>query len=783
MKFPKDCPFHSPSNNFFSDQRKFTDEDFLTAFDLNYRPLSKVKAAIEKNDLAAAKKEILKHFRNRKYPRVARFRTDPHWSDWGEMTVVKRAELLAENKVATETGKIVDMGGGPTEHGGIDWEQVRKAKQVVLRQGSIGTISEAWEQTRDSKHAESFQRWIRSYVAALPFVLEDGFHKEAFAAFGGKGHEQLSSCYVTFAWASALDSGLFRTEGVLPDDFAFFFLKHFYFLAFQYNRFLGASWRADNHHLMERGVHTYFMGVQFPEFKAAKALEDYGREITLQHFEHNLLADNTGSEHCLAYQYRCFIRYALPDSVGLANGKDLLGKARRKRLSDWLEFQGWLTAPDGRQPDHGDGAGSELQEVVAESGAMYGSAISKGISESLKLKPEINPAFSDKWKKLAGRLPKETCCIYPRGGHFVLRNNWSPDSHFLWLGIKNESLYDIHTHWDIFDFMLSSYGKRLIGDPNGRTYGAKQKGSDSRGYYFSMDAHNGVVINEDILTSYRALALPRAWGRQPPRIISAATCINQGGSVDYGTFVHDGYRPILHRRDVLQVRGRYYIITDGSTRDFKGFNTVFAGEGDIRPHIYRQNLHFEVGVGVEKWKEAGSLKTTCSDGGNVLIVPEPFENLSCNIKADPYLEASDDVEFRDCKVGEIIRDTMGQCFFSTIYRPFLNSDAPDLSVVALTPKKTPFRNDEYHAIAIRDGDFQDVWFVQREQIKPKMRQIDEAGFKFETDAACLFLSFKGGKLVTAFRCGGSRVNWNGKPLKVPSYPLKVFKILPRLACH
>jgi hypothetical protein len=751
------------------DQRRFSDQDFWQTLDLNYKPLLQVRAALKAGDEAKAKSCLIHYFRNRRKPTITQFRTDNHWSDWGELTIEKRADLLCRNRIAETARKVVDANGGSEKSGGIDWQKALTATHTILRQGAMATLTCAWEQTGKKKYALALQRWIESYVKGVPFVLAEGFHKEDFFLFGGVGHEQLNGCYLIFVWADILNSKLMRTEGVLSDDFWFLFIKNFRFLASQFSRFLGATWRADNHHLMERGTVPFFLGVQFPEFRLAAKMEDYGRKMILRHFDYNVLADHVGSEHCTSYQYRCFIRYALPDSVGLCNGRDLLGKQRREKLKDWLEFQGYITAPDGRQPDLGDGAGPTLDSIIEESGALYRSSVLKGISRSLEIKSKVNPAFEKGWQATSSKPPRQTSRIYPYGGHLVLRDAWSRKANFLWMGIKNRSLYDAHTHWDIFDFVLCAHGRRFLGDPNGRS--KLKKNSPGRGYYFSMDAHNCLIIDDDILTSYRALQ--KHWGRQPPRIISAETCF--ADEVDYATFVHDGYRPLLHRRDVLLVRGRYVLMTDGITMDFTGFNALAGLEGDIRPHHYKQRLHFETGISVRKGKAHGSLVTDLKSGPNLLVVPEPFENLKASIEPDSFLQEGSNAELRGCKIGDIERQTMGACFFSTIYRPFVGSRAPGVKVSSLTPKRTPYRNDHHHAVLIRDGAYTDLWFVQRNKNRPTKTMVEGDGCRLETDAASVFISRKNGKVVTAFRIGGSFVRLNGRSVASRSRKLTVHR--------
>lgn len=755
------------SNDLLNDERSFTDEEFFAGLDLAYKPLKALKEAVAKGDLPAARAAVLLHFRTRTRPVVTRYHTDPHWSDWGKITVCMRADALVENKCYEDEKTAIDISGGPREQGGIDFRRAFKITHEIRRQGSMATLAHAWSlaQTPEQKHryADALQRWIRGYLAAAPFIVSPEFHRETFGEFGGPNREQLTSCYVLFHWGDVLDSPLFRTPGALPDEFAFLLLKQYWFLAFQFTRLLGASWRADNHHLMERGVAPYYLGVQFPQFKRAAEMEEYGRLIIMRHFDHNVLADNVGSEHCSAYNYRCFIRYAMPASIARANGRSLLGKARERRLQEWLEYHAYICAPDGRLVDTGDGEGSSLYRIAEESGAMFGNRCVKGVLEGLRGDGLVNPAFQARWDRVRPSLPKHPSRIYPQAGHLVMRDGWKSDSIFLHMAIKNHSLYNIHTHWNTFEFTLAAHGKRLIGNPTARTYGMPQ--GLTRGFYFSMDAHNTLIIDDDSVKSHRALA--NAWGLQPPRIATAHTCLN-AGTFDYATFTHRGYLPLIHRRDVLFVRGRYAIMTDGITMDFAEFNTVFDREGDIRPHTYRQRIHFETDVAAEAGPQPNSiLARDAASSAGVLIVPEPFEELRTAIGPSEYMQALSNSSFQGYRMADIFRGTIGACFFSTVYYPFAG-ETPDVTVASLTPKTTPYRDDPCHAIRIDDGCHTDIWFTQRDVDKPITHKVEQGGIKLETDAACLLVSMKQGKVVDAFQCGGRRSMLNGRPLRAKS---------------
>lgn len=748
------------------DQRTFTDTEFWAGLNLDLPAMAGVRALHAAGKLAAAETALVGHFRTRKSPRISPFHTDLFWEDWPAMPVTRRADIFLSEKVIVPSEHSVlpiVLSGKPGDPHGIDWQTARGAGMAVTRMRLLAEMVASYARTGNRKYAAGVEWWLRALAEQIPFVLDPGFHSDEYAAFGGHGHEQLDSCYRMFAWGDMLQSRLFLTPGVLSDSFWFWVLKQMWFFHMQFSRFVGAPFRADNHHSMERGVTPYILGVQFPEFAHAVEMEIYSQEIIRRHFDHNVLKDGTCSEHSLSYQYRCFIRFALADSVARLNGRDLLGPVRRRRMQRFLLFQGLACAPDGRQPDVGDGEGTSIDEVVAESGAMYGSPELKAIDQAIGTgKHPVNLAYVTGLQKVKPRLPKELAAVYPIGGHMMLRDGWRRDANFLWMGIKNGSLYNIHTHWDTLSFAISSYGRTLIGDPVGRTFGRME--GLARGYYFSMDAHNGLIVDDDILTSHRALA--KWWGGQPPRIDSAFTMFDPRNGIDYASFSHPGYRPLMLRRDVLFVHGRYFLITDGVTMDFHGFNTVFGTLGDIRPHEYIQPLQFEEEVPVSVREKDSALITGLPNGPNLLVVPEPFENLQVTIRRNEYIAALNPPP-GECLVGEFRRKTIGKCFFSTVYRPFRggSSAAPELSVRSLTPRAGPYRQDDFHGVEIRDKARTDYWVVQRNRLKPQYVEVAQAGVTIRTDAAVAFVSIHG-RTVSGFQCGGRFVELNGKRMPV-----------------
>ena len=465
------------------------------------------------------------------------------------------------------------------------------------------------------------------------------------------------------------------------------------------------------------------------------------------------------------YNYRCLVRYALPLSVARSNRRDLLDANRESRLKNWLTFFVMNCAPDGRLVDTGDGRAPELYRIAEESGSLLNHRVTKGVVQSLAQAHPVNPAFQKDWDLLPAELPSQLSAVYPYAGHLAMRDGWDANAMFLHTAIKRDSLYNIHSHWNIFEFTFASNGKRLIGNPTAATYTRPQ--GLTRGFYFSMDAHNTLIIDDDNLKDHRALV--RSWGLQPPRIDRAHTALNLDGRFDYASFSHFGYDPLRHRRDILMVRGRYVLMTDVIDMDFKNVNSVFALEGDIRPHLYRQRVHFEKNVSARSGSLNGSVIAKDNDSAaGVYIVPEPFEALSTVVGDSEYMKALNDPEFSGYAMADIFQKTIKSYIFSTLYQPFINQP-PKITVRSLTPKTTAFRDDRFHAIRIDHSSGYDIWFVQRDIDHCERRRIDAGDAILETDAAVLFISFINSRVENGFVIGGTVCEINGSAVDLPRY--------------
>jgi len=139
----------------------------------------------------------------------------------------------------------------------------------------------------------------------------------------------------------------------------------------------------------------------------------------------------------------------------------------------------------------------------------------------------------------------ETSVQYPDGGYYVLKGN---PFHLVFdcgpVGMAGRQLAT-HGHSDLLSFCLDVNGEPFIVDPGSGTYTENKEIHD---YFRSTSGHNTIAID-----GQDQCGLAGTWTLQKhPK----ATLLSweTGSAVDRVCGEHDGYRPIVHRREIQLVK-------------------------------------------------------------------------------------------------------------------------------------------------------------------------------------------------------------------------------------
>jgi len=149
--------------------------------------------------------------------------------------------------------------------------------------------------------------------------------------------------------------------------------------------------------------------------------------------------------------------------------------------------------------------------------------------------------------------------VFPDGGYAVMRSGWSPHDH--------QMIFDVgplgcpisggHGHADLLAIQCSAFGKRFLIDAGTYGYTAEPEWRD---FFRGTAAHSTVMIDG---TGQAQPAGPFAWRSRPAARLRDWVTSEQFDFADAG---HDAYSglpdPVRHRRRVLFVKPRYWIVVD-----------------------------------------------------------------------------------------------------------------------------------------------------------------------------------------------------------------------------
>jgi hypothetical protein len=628
----------------FADQRTVTDDEFLDHLRLPGVFGRRLAAARTRGDRPAIVGAVADHYRTRRGPRWPFYM---HGSPWMEINgrgeTMEKADALLSDRFRSSWPPFqqVDLS---KPGGGIDWKKGQDQVYGSLsRCTGVAELSTAFALTGDVRYIAKARDLIRAFVTENPFVLEEGFFEDHDRYFGG-GFDNSGDVYSrSKRWVDLMHCGALHVPGVFSDEDVFWLIKQLWFYAMQYYRLVGDVLRRDNHHLTDHGGAAFFYGVMFPEFTVAKEMRAEGMRVVRHHVTANLLDDGCYAEHCTRYQYHITYMIFAPYALAKANGIPLLNAKQERLFAQWMEFVANACKPDGIQVEFGDEFGGSLAQLFCINATPAMTPRLAAMARALGYEPgklsyqtpaELGKSFA-KWQ--AGTAPRiglspwfthgrkaaapaksalpDGTVRYPQGGFSFFRSSWDAKADYLAVAHYADSLPHSHTHWDMMSFVLHTQGQTLIGDPATWLYTDERSfdpdtARDNRGYLYSVDAHNCLVMNDDTLKPLKALGHGCCWGGFPPK--HGAGLFEAGGAIEVDELWHDAYAPTRHRRFVIHLRGIGFAFVD-----------LLGRTGlDLRPHQYSQRFHCEGDVELSATSAAaGDPLRVARAGASAVLVP------------------------------------------------------------------------------------------------------------------------------------------------------------------
>lgn len=418
-------------------------------------------------------------------------------------------------------------------------------------------LGQAYRLTGDERYAETFAGDVRAWMRANPPGIGINWASSLEVALR----------LISWCWAFLL----FRQSTVLSPELFVEMLGGIQAHASHVEKYL-SYYFAPNTHLTGEALGLFYAGVVFPELRAARRWRALGARILTEQMERQVLPDGVYFEQSTCYQ-RYSIEIYLHFLILATRNGAAIPTAVGERLQRMLDFLLAVRGPDGSMPQIGDADGGwllplsirapdDVRGVFSTAAALFGRSdyawAARGAApetfwllgaEGVKAVEALTPAPP---AMASSRL-------FADGGLIVMRSGWDPDAHQL--------LFDVgplgcpvsagHGHADLLSIQCSGFGQPYLVDAGTYGYTAEPAWRD---FFRGTAAHSTVMVDG---VGQAVPAGPFKWQARPRarlhRWLSSA-------AVDFADASHDAYcrfsDPVVHRRRVLFVKPRYWVILD-----------------------------------------------------------------------------------------------------------------------------------------------------------------------------------------------------------------------------
>jgi heparinase II/III-like protein len=417
-------------------------------------------------------------------------------------------------------------------------------------------LGQAYRLTGDETYARAFATYVRQWIRGNP---------------PGMGINWASSLEVALrilSWSWALF--LFRGSNALSPDLFVRMLEGISYHAAHVEKYL-SYYFAPNTHLTGEALGLFYAGTLFPELPQACRWRELGARILIEESERQILPDGVYFEQSTCYQ-RYTAEIYLHFLILAERNQLTLPRTLIDRVQRLLDVLLALNRPNGSLPDIGDAdagwllpfdvrASDDGRGVFALAAALfnrtdYAWAARGSAPETIWL---LGPGGHKKYRRLEPAAPRSARMqAYPNGGYVVMRSGWTRDAHQLIFDVGPlSSPKSGHGHADLLAIQCSVFGEPYIVDPGTCCYTPEP---EWRNFFRGSSAHSTITVDGE----GQAISTgPFHWKERPQARLRRWLTTTEYGFADAE---HDAYRrltdPVLHRRRVIFVKSRYWIIID-----------------------------------------------------------------------------------------------------------------------------------------------------------------------------------------------------------------------------
>jgi hypothetical protein len=427
----------------------------------------------------------------------------------------------------------------------VQWELGRHQWLVAFGQAYRLTGDESW--------CEAFVGSVRAWAAANP---------------RGRGIDWASSLEVALRLISWLWALVLFGDAV-PPGFEAELLAMAGDHAAHVERYL-SRYFAPNTHLTGEALGLLYAGLLLPDSRHGARRAERGMGILAEQAERQILDDGVYFEQSTCYQ-RYTAEIYLHALILAARSGSAFPESVAERVQRLLDFLLWTAHPQGSMPMLGDADGGwllplarrgpgDLRGLFSTAAAWFGRA-DYAKAAGGRVAPEtlwlLGPDGLDKFDRLApADPPGGPTRLFPDGGHVVMRGSWRPDAHRLLFDVGPLGDFG-HAHADLLAVEFAAFGRPCVVDPGTFCYGADPA---LRDHFRGTAAHSTLTVDG------LGQAEPGHLFEWRDRPVAALRRFETSEAFDFADAEHDAYMklpdPVLHRRRVLFVKPRYWVIVD-----------------------------------------------------------------------------------------------------------------------------------------------------------------------------------------------------------------------------
>lgn len=632
----------SVQNNSTSGPR-MTDAQFFAALDLDNPQLAQVKAAVERNDLAAAKHAFVEQLKSRKSPKwFFDWRDKPASDKRPKRPRTSDADRYARNELDScgvwhAFGDTIDWSINPMPSGYAEWTW------QLSRHHFWPDLGRAYWDTGDEKYAKAFVFQMNSWIKQNPVPLNRAENVRASRWRTIEAGIRMDGTW----WESLyyfLSSPSFTDEDVVT------MVKS----CAEHAQYLMKFPMTGNWLTMEANG-LYHVGAMLPEFKEAKTWRDTGIARLYKELDIQVYPDGAQIELTTGYHQVSLRNFVGAVEIARLNGYPLPTDyvAKLERMYDYDLF---AAMPNGNLPGLNDGGYTNVRRYLSEGFGFF------------PQRKDFQWMATDGAK---GSPPEKTSYAFPYAGQFVMRSGWDKNARYLLLDAGPFGYG--HQHEDKLSFVIHAYGANLLVDGGNYAY----DNSPWRRYVIGSYAHN--LIHVDGQYQRRGgFSRDRYVVKEPLPHVWKTTKDYDYASASFGALPEEGFgakreKPAVHTRHILFVKGQGAAPEEKAARDYWLVVDVLQPRDD-KPHTYEAMFHLDVNdVAVDSaTKRVLSLNKA---DANLAIIPAADNGLSVDIvkgQEKPFVQGwmpAGGYKVRPIPTAVFKRTASGVCHFVYVFFP------------------------------------------------------------------------------------------------------------------